>query len=186
MTTIAPTLDPSIDADDRTRLEHPHHHSPCGAPLRPHPAADRDRTLQMSLFFLIFRYMFGGAIHAGSIPYVDYLVPGFVATGVLFSGIGAAVATPKTSSTASSTGCVHSRSRELGARRTRDRRHRDPHARLRRHDRDRLRGRLPPPRRHRRARRVRARDRLRLRVRVDVHHHRPVRRQRARPRRACR
>jgi ABC-2 type transport system permease protein len=28
--------------------------------------------------------MFGGAIHAGPIPYVDYLVPGFVATGVLF------------------------------------------------------------------------------------------------------
>jgi ABC transporter DrrB family efflux protein len=50
-------------------------------------------TVQMSLFFLIYRYMFGGAIHAGSIPYVDYLVPGFVATGVLFSGIGAAVAT---------------------------------------------------------------------------------------------
>ncbi len=50
-------------------------------------------TLQMSLFFLIYRYMFGGAIHAGSIPYVDYLVPGFIATGVLFSGIGAAVAT---------------------------------------------------------------------------------------------
>src|SRR6478752_7536396 len=50
-------------------------------------------TLQMSLFFLIYRYMFGGAIHAGTIPYVDYLVPGFVATGVLFSGIGAAVAT---------------------------------------------------------------------------------------------
>jgi ABC transporter DrrB family efflux protein len=50
-------------------------------------------TLQMSLFFLIYRYMFGGAIDAGPIPYVDYLVPGFVATGVLFSGIGAAVAT---------------------------------------------------------------------------------------------
>jgi ABC transporter DrrB family efflux protein len=50
-------------------------------------------TLQMSLFFLIYRYMFGGAIHVGSIRYVDYLVPGFVATGVLFSGIGAAVAT---------------------------------------------------------------------------------------------
>jgi len=50
-------------------------------------------TLQMSLFFLIYRFMFGGAIRAGSIPYVDYLVPGFVATGVLFSGIGAAVAT---------------------------------------------------------------------------------------------
>ncbi len=50
-------------------------------------------TVQMALFFLIYRYMFGGAIHAGSLPYVDYLVPGFVATGVLFSGIGAAVAT---------------------------------------------------------------------------------------------
>ena len=50
-------------------------------------------TVQMALFFLIFRYMFGGAIHAGSIPYVDYLVPGYVATGVLFSGIGGAVAT---------------------------------------------------------------------------------------------
>ena len=50
-------------------------------------------TLQMSLFFLIYRYMFGGAIHAGSVPYVDYLVPGFIATGVLFSGIGASVAT---------------------------------------------------------------------------------------------
>jgi ABC-2 type transport system permease protein len=50
-------------------------------------------TLQMSLFFLIYRYMFGGAIHAGSLPYVDYLVPGFIATGVLFSGMGASVAT---------------------------------------------------------------------------------------------
>jgi ABC-2 type transport system permease protein len=50
-------------------------------------------TLQMSLFFLIYRYIFGGAIHPGSIPYVEYLVPGFIATGVLFSGIGAAVAT---------------------------------------------------------------------------------------------
>jgi ABC-2 type transport system permease protein len=50
-------------------------------------------TLQMSLFFLIYRYMFGGAIDVGSIAYVDYLVPGFIATGVLFSGIGAAVAT---------------------------------------------------------------------------------------------
>jgi ABC-2 type transport system permease protein len=49
-------------------------------------------TLQMSLFFLIYRYMFGGAIRTGALPYVDFLVPGFVATGVLFSGIGAAVA----------------------------------------------------------------------------------------------
>jgi ABC transporter DrrB family efflux protein len=36
--------------------------------------------------------MFGGAIHVGGMPYVDFLVPGFIATGVLFSGIGTAVA----------------------------------------------------------------------------------------------
>jgi ABC-2 type transport system permease protein len=47
-------------------------------------------TVQMSLFFLIYRYMFGGAIHIAGMPYVDYLVPGFIATGVLFSGIGTA------------------------------------------------------------------------------------------------
>jgi ABC transporter DrrB family efflux protein len=50
-------------------------------------------TVQMSLFFLIYRYMFGGAIHVGGLDYVDYLVPGFVATGVLFSGLGTATAT---------------------------------------------------------------------------------------------
>ena len=50
-------------------------------------------TIQMSMFFLIYRYLFGGAIHIGGLPYVDFLVPGFIATGVLFSGIGAAVAT---------------------------------------------------------------------------------------------
>jgi ABC-2 type transport system permease protein len=49
-------------------------------------------TVQMALFFLIYRYMFGGAISAGSVPYVDYLVPGFVTTGVLFTGIGSATA----------------------------------------------------------------------------------------------
>jgi ABC-2 type transport system permease protein len=50
-------------------------------------------TVQMSMFFLIYRYLFGGAIHISGLPYVDYLVPGFIATGVLFSGIGGAVAT---------------------------------------------------------------------------------------------
>ena len=50
-------------------------------------------TVQMSLFFLIYRYMFGGAIHIAGMRYVDYLVPGFIATGVLFSGIGTAAAT---------------------------------------------------------------------------------------------
>ena len=50
-------------------------------------------TLQMSLFFLIYRYLFSGAVRPVGVPYVDYLAPGFIATGVLFSGIGAAVAT---------------------------------------------------------------------------------------------
>jgi ABC-2 type transport system permease protein len=49
-------------------------------------------TLQMSLFFLIYRYMFSGAMRSVGVPYVDYLAPGFIATGILFSGIGAAVA----------------------------------------------------------------------------------------------
>jgi ABC-2 type transport system permease protein len=48
--------------------------------------------VQMSMFFLIYRYLFGGAIRPLGVPYVDYLVPGFVGTGVLFSGIGTAVA----------------------------------------------------------------------------------------------
>ena len=49
-------------------------------------------TVQMSLFFLIYRYMFGGAIHIAGMSYVDYLVPGFIATGVLFTGMGTATA----------------------------------------------------------------------------------------------
>ncbi|HEY2997793.1 MAG TPA: ABC transporter permease [Acidimicrobiales bacterium] len=47
-------------------------------------------TIQGAMFLLIFRYVFGGAITPGSVPYVDFLVPGFVVTGVLFSGTGAA------------------------------------------------------------------------------------------------
>jgi ABC-2 type transport system permease protein len=49
-------------------------------------------TVQMSLFFLIYRYMFGGAIHIAGLAYVDFLVPGFIATGVLFMGLGTASA----------------------------------------------------------------------------------------------
>jgi ABC transporter DrrB family efflux protein len=52
-------------------------------------------TIQGAMFLLIFRYVFGGAITTGAATtgtgrYVDFLVPGFVATSVLFSGIGAA------------------------------------------------------------------------------------------------
>jgi ABC-2 type transport system permease protein len=48
-------------------------------------------TAQGALFLFIFRYVFGGAIaYTSGLSYVDFLVPGFVVTGVLFSGQGAA------------------------------------------------------------------------------------------------
>jgi ABC-2 type transport system permease protein len=46
-------------------------------------------TVQGAMFLLIFRYVFGGAIGVGGMRYVDFLVPGYVATGILFSGAGA-------------------------------------------------------------------------------------------------
>ncbi len=39
-----------------------------------------------AMFLLIFRYVFGGAIDTGPGPYVDFLVPGYVVTSVLFTG----------------------------------------------------------------------------------------------------
>src|ERR1700724_1660523 len=47
-------------------------------------------TIQGAMFLLIFRYVFGGAISTQGLHYVDFLVPGFITTGVLFSGTGAA------------------------------------------------------------------------------------------------
>jgi ABC-2 type transport system permease protein len=47
-------------------------------------------TVQSAIFLVIFRYIFGGAINTGGLPYVDFLVPGFVTTGILFAGMGAA------------------------------------------------------------------------------------------------
>jgi len=46
--------------------------------------------IQGAMFLLIFRYVFGGAISSG-IRYVDFVVPGFVATGALFAGMTAAI-----------------------------------------------------------------------------------------------
>jgi ABC-2 type transport system permease protein len=48
--------------------------------------------VQSSLFLFAFRYVFGGAAHVAGMSYVDYLVPGYVATIVLFTGGGIAVA----------------------------------------------------------------------------------------------
>src|SRR5215467_6491914 len=47
-------------------------------------------TVQIPIFLVVFRYIFGGAINAGGLPYVDFLVPGFVTTAMLFAGMSAA------------------------------------------------------------------------------------------------
>jgi ABC-2 type transport system permease protein len=48
-------------------------------------------TLQGAMFLLIFRYVFGGAITTGGVDYVDFVVPGFITTGVLFNAMYAVV-----------------------------------------------------------------------------------------------
>ncbi len=45
-------------------------------------------TIQGTMFLLIFRYVFGGAISTAGVSYVDFLVPGFVVTTMLFTGGG--------------------------------------------------------------------------------------------------
>src|SRR5215831_7237417 len=49
-------------------------------------------VVQSVMFLFSFRYVFGGAIHAGGTSYVDFLVPAYVASIVLFTGGGIAVA----------------------------------------------------------------------------------------------
>lgn len=48
-------------------------------------------TIQSVMFLFIFRYVFGGAIDTGDTSYVNFLVPGFVTTTVLFVGASTAV-----------------------------------------------------------------------------------------------
>jgi ABC-2 type transport system permease protein len=48
-------------------------------------------TVQGALFLFMFRYVFGGAIDTrGGLSYVDWLVPGFLVTVILWSGMSAA------------------------------------------------------------------------------------------------
>jgi len=47
--------------------------------------------VQSAGFLFAFRFVFGGAIHSGLSRYVEFLVPGYVATIVLFTGGGIAV-----------------------------------------------------------------------------------------------
>jgi ABC transporter DrrB family efflux protein len=42
-----------------------------------------------ALFLFVFRYIFGGAIRTGSVDYVDYLLPGFLVGGVLWTAMNA-------------------------------------------------------------------------------------------------
>jgi ABC transporter DrrB family efflux protein len=43
-------------------------------------------TVQPIMFTLLFRYVFGGAIDTGSVPYVEYLIPGIVVQTIAFGG----------------------------------------------------------------------------------------------------
>ena len=48
-------------------------------------------TIQSALFLLMFRFAFGGAIGTGgSVSYVNFMVPGFIASTVVWAGMGAA------------------------------------------------------------------------------------------------
>jgi len=48
-------------------------------------------TIQPVIFVLMFRYVFGGAIDTGPIPYVDYLMPGIFVQTVVFGAIATAI-----------------------------------------------------------------------------------------------
>jgi ABC-2 type transport system permease protein len=47
-------------------------------------------VVSSAIFLVLFRYIFGGAIDVGTVPYVDFLVPGFVLTGTLITATGVA------------------------------------------------------------------------------------------------
>src|ERR687897_2295820 len=48
-------------------------------------------TIQPVIFVLMFRYVFGGAIDTGEIPYVDYLMPGIFVQTTVFGAIATAI-----------------------------------------------------------------------------------------------
>lgn len=66
-------------------------------------------TIQGAMFLIMFRYVFGGAISTGgALNYVDFLVPGFLATIVLWTGMSAASGVAEDAATG-----VHDRLRSL-------------------------------------------------------------------------
>jgi ABC transporter DrrB family efflux protein len=48
-------------------------------------------TVQPVIFVLLFRYVFGGAIHIPGVNYVDFLMPGIFVQTTVFGAIGSAV-----------------------------------------------------------------------------------------------
>jgi ABC-2 type transport system permease protein len=48
-------------------------------------------TIQGVMFLVIFRYLFGGAIQAGTLGYVGFVVPGILTTMLIWQGMGAAL-----------------------------------------------------------------------------------------------
>lgn len=43
-------------------------------------------TVQPIMFVLLFRYVFGGAINTGGLPYVEFLIPGILVQNTAFGG----------------------------------------------------------------------------------------------------
>src|SRR5579862_2988242 len=48
-------------------------------------------SVQPIMFVLLFRYVFGGAIHAPGVPYVNYLIPGIFVQTVAFGSVGTSI-----------------------------------------------------------------------------------------------
>ena len=66
-------------------------------------------TVQGALFLFMFRYIFGGAIRTpDGLSYVDFLVPGFLVTGILWLGMPASSGVAEDATTG-----VHDRLRSL-------------------------------------------------------------------------
>ena len=48
-------------------------------------------TIQPIIFVLMFRFVFGGSIDTGRIPYVDFLMPGIFLQVVVFGSLATAI-----------------------------------------------------------------------------------------------
>jgi ABC-2 type transport system permease protein len=71
-------------------------------------------TIQGALFLFMFRYIFGGAIDTGGgVSYVDFLVPGFLVTTILWAGMSAPAGVAEDAASG-----VHDRLRSLPIART--------------------------------------------------------------------